>query len=327
MDPWSVNTLLFAFGGGIIGTVVGALFAFSFCGLIVLFGCLIVLLGGSDWILLQVGLGPIFGPHVGGFAAPVAAACYAAMRGTHPGGTEPKVAKDILSPLIGTSWDTILMGGVFGLVGHILFLLLVKIPVINMFDCVALAVAISAMLARFVFQKEAPWGNMESIRKHGYLKTDNYNISWCGWQSPPGRLFALGLGAGIFSVSLAMGAQEMLASLAARNAVQASKVGLFVTPLIMGWGVAVFSLFGLTLGTGSIQKFPLWHPQAIIAALAYMHFGSVAAGVVAGIGASFLQELLARMFYNHGSTHIDPPGCTIALGTFIVNVIHLASKL
>jgi hypothetical protein len=219
------------------------------------------------------------------------------------------------------------MGGVFGLVGHILFLLLVKIPVINMFDCVALAVAISAMLARFVFQKEAPWGNMESIRKHGYLKTDNYNISWCGWQSPPGRLFALGLGAGIFSVSLAMGAQEMLASLAARNAVQASKVGLFVTPLIMGWGVAVFSLFGLTLGTGSIQKFPLWHPQAIIAALAYMHFGSVAAGVVAGIGASFLQELLARMFYNHGSTHIDPPGCTIALGTFIVNVIHLASKL
>lgn len=37
--------------------------------------------------------------------------------------------------------------------------------------------------------------------------------------------------------------------------------------------------------------------------------------------AGALQELMARMFWKYGSNHIDPPACTIAIGTFIINIL------
>ena len=49
MEPWSFDTLLICFGGGIIGTALGGLFSFAICGLIVLAGCFMILSGGSDF--------------------------------------------------------------------------------------------------------------------------------------------------------------------------------------------------------------------------------------------------------------------------------------
>ena len=43
-------------------TTLGGLYAFVICALLVLLGCISVLGGGSDFMLLNVGLGPIFGP-------------------------------------------------------------------------------------------------------------------------------------------------------------------------------------------------------------------------------------------------------------------------
>jgi hypothetical protein len=40
-----------------------------------------------------------------------------------------------------------------------------------------------------------------------------------------------------------------------------------------------------------------------------------------GILYTLLQELMARLFYNHGSNHVDPPACAIATGTLVLNSI------
>lgn len=318
MEPWSFETLLICFGGGMVGAAFGGLWAFILCGFLVLSGCIVVLTGGGDFLLLQVGLGPIFGPQIG-FAGGVAAVSYAA-------GIKKNIAsesgKDILSPLVDTSWDVLVVGGIAAVITHIIINILVKIPVINMFDCIALGIALTFMLARLLFQKEMPWGNSASIKEHGWLKTNNYALSWVPWMSPPARLTVIGFGIGIMSSSFAMGTKGVLDPMVASGEVSATAA--FVVPLIIGWALAAISLIGLNFATGEIQKFPVWHCMAILSALAYLHFGSILLAGIVGILAAFLQELAARMFWNHGSDHIDPPAVAIAVGTFILNLIQKA---
>ena len=314
MEAWSLNTLFICFGGGIVGTALGGLFSFVACGFIVILGCAVVLTGGPDFILLQIGLGPGFGPHVGGFTAACVAGTYAAgVKKNHPGGA----GKDILSPLMESSWDVLLVGGIAALIGHAMLQLLIKIPVINMADCVALTVMILSLGARLLFQQEMPWGNMESIRKTGYLKP--CPDRWCPWNATWGRIVMLGLGVGLFSGAIAMGAQQLLEPLVEKGTV--SPTAAFIVPLITGWALGAISLVGLNFGTGQIQKFPITHCQAILGALSYLLFGSLAVSGIVGILAGALQELMARMFWNHGSNHVDPPACGIAIGTLLLNSV------
>lgn len=315
MEPWSFTTLLVTFGGGIAGAAFGGLWAIILCGFMVLGGCIVVMAGGSDFMLLQVGLGPVFGPHVGGFASGIAAACYAVgVKKNHPSGS----AKDILSPLVDTSWDVLIVGGLFAVFGHILIQVLGKIPVINQFDVMALDVVITNILARLIFIKEMPWGRADSIKEHGYMGTANYSISWAGWQSPPPRMIAQSLGLCILSGALAMGLKGQLAPLAAAGKI--SGAGAFVVPLIMGWAIAIINLVALMCANGALQKIPIFHCPALMTALAYLSCGSLVMAVIVGILAAFLQELVARMFYNHGSSHIDPPATAAAIGTFMINM-------
>ncbi|MBI5444770.1 MAG: hypothetical protein HY900_26590 [Deltaproteobacteria bacterium] len=316
MDPWNLNTLLICFGGGIVGAAFGGLFSFILCGFLILAGCGIVLAGGSDFVLLQVGLGPVFGPQIG-FCGGLAAASYAAgVRKNLVSGT----GKDILSPLVSTSWDVLLIGGVWAVFTYATQNVLVKIPVIGMFDCLALSIIVTTLVARLLFHREMPWGSKASIRQHGWLGTDNRRLSWVPWMAFPSRIAVIGLGTGILSGSLAMGAKQILDPLVSAGKV--SPTAAFVFPLIIGLSLAAISLTGLNFSSGEIQKFPVWHCQAILSALAFLHFGSLLASAVVGVGAGFLQELMARMFYNHGSDHIDPPATAIALGTFLLNVAH-----
>jgi len=323
MEPWGINTFLICFGGGIVGSALGGLFSFVLCGLIVLIGCAIIIGGGTDFILMQVGLGPVFGPHVGGFAAGIGAVTYAVrikknLRAPALG----LGAKDILSPLLDTSWDVLLVGGIFAVFGHVLLNVLVTIPFIKMADCIALTVALSAMVARLIFMAEAPWGRMDSIKEHGYFR---YSCQWITWMNIPSKEIVFGFGAGIFSAALAWWAKGLLDPMAAAGKISAT--GAFVVPLIICWSVAAISLVGLELGTltieaqGEIQKMPVWHCQAVLAALSFLLFGSFIIAGIVGVLAAFLQDYMARMFWNHGSNHIDPPACAIAVGTLILNVV------
>jgi len=150
MEPWSIITMLVAFGGGVFGAALGGLWSIFLCALLVLVGSVLVMAGGSDFLLFQIALGPVFGPHVGGFTAGLAAASYAAgYKKNHPN----QDAKDILSPLMDTSWDVLAIGGAFSVLGHILAQLLPKIPIINQFDILALDIVITIIIARFLFHK------------------------------------------------------------------------------------------------------------------------------------------------------------------------------
>jgi len=316
MEPWSATTLMMVFGGGIIGAAFGALWAVILCALIVFAGCLVVLAGGSDFMLLQVGLGPIFGPHVGGFGAGLYAAAYAAgVKKNHPNGA----AKDILSPLLDTSWDVLLVGGLFSLVAHALVQVEGKIPIINQTDMLACNLLILGIIARMLFLKEGPFGSQESIKKHGLLGTDNHALSWAPWQSPFSKLITLAIGVGALSVGLAYGTKTMCDPLVAAGKISA--VAGFVVPLIIGWAVGIINLIALMCATGSIQKVPLMHCQAIISALVFLLSGSVVVGVIAAVVAALVQELCARLFYNHASTHIDPPATAICFCTLAANLL------
>jgi len=324
MEPWSVNTLLICFGGGLLGASLGGLLAFVFCALIVLFGSVLVLSGGSDFLLLQVGIGPVFGPHAGGFASGVAAVTYAvAVKKNLAKPVLGLGAKDILSPLMDTSWDVLLVGGITAMVGHGLLQILVKIPVINMFDDIAMSVVLTAFLARLFFFREAPWGRSESIKECGYF---GYKCQWIPWMNVPSRQVIFGLAVGLFSGALVYCCKGVLDPMAAAGKITAA--GAFVVPLVMSWAIAGVSLIALELGTltidlqGEIQKVPVWHCQSILAALAYLYFGNILVAGIVGILATFLQDLMARMFWNHGSNHVDPPAAAIAVGTLILNVVH-----
>lgn len=322
MEAWSLATMILCFGGGIISASLGAILSFVFCGFFVLAGCICVMAGGSDFFLLQVGLGPIFGPHVGGFAAAVAASTYAdSIKGNHPAGA----AKDILAMLTETSWDVLLIGGIFAILGHVFQQLIAMTPVLNMTDTVALAVVASNTLARLVFQKESPFGDPKSIQDCGLLGHRNHEISWVPWMAPFSRSMPIGFGQGIFSTAMAMGAYAYLAPLAKAGEISAASA--FVAPLILGWVVGVFTFMPLLFGNSeSNLKVPILHGMGIISALAYLQFGTAmppAAALIMGglVGMAFavLQELAARMFYNHGSNHIDPPATAIAAGAFMIN--------
>jgi hypothetical protein len=148
METWNLTTLLTVFGGGIVGAAFGGLWSIIFVGIFVFVGCLIVIAGGSDFILLQVAFGPIFGPQAGGFVAGAAAVCYSVgIKKNHPTGS----AKDVLSPLIGTSWDVLMVGGIFALLGWVLQHVFAMIPIVDQFDCIALSVVATGLLARGLF--------------------------------------------------------------------------------------------------------------------------------------------------------------------------------
>lgn len=308
--------ILLAFTGGLFGASLGALWAFCLCGLVTMIGCAVILAGGSDFLLLQVGLGPIFGPQAGGFLAGVIAASYSAgLRGNHPTGS----GRDILAPLMGTSWDVLAVGGLGAVAGVLLVPALAAIPVIREFDHLGLAIILVTWAARLLCHREGPCGCRKSIKKHGLLGTDNYAISWIGWMSPPPLLIAIGAGMGGLAGGVAMFARNSLAPMAGAGLI--SPAGAATVPLIFCWGLSAMMLAGLQLGRDATQKVPVTHCMAVIGALSFLYTNSLVGAVAGGILGAFLQELCARLFINHGSNHLDPPAAGIALGVFILNIL------
>lgn len=314
-----MTTLLVCFGGGLLGAALGGLYAFILCGIMVFSGCLLVLVGGPDFMLFQIGLGPIFGPHVGGFTSGVVAVTYAeGIRKNAPGGEG--TGKDILSPLMNTSWDVLLVGGIWAVLAHVILQILVQIPIVKMWDCIALTVVIGCMLSRLFFQKVMPWGEAKSIKEHGYFGTDNGAIQWIPWEHDKySKLTIFALGVGLLSGGIALAFKDYFGPLVENNQVTAAAA--FVVPLIFVWSMAAISLIGLNFATGTIQQFPAWHHIAILSALAALLFGNIIVAGVVGIVAGYLGDVMARMFYNHGTNHVDPPACAITFGTFVLNAI------
>lgn len=116
-----------------------------------------------------------------------------------------------------------------------------------------------------------------------------------------------------------IGVRNYLASLVTNGVVSATAA--FVVPYILVWAIAIVGLIPLNLSTGSIQKVPIFHAIGLLASLTAIYTGSIVLAGIVGLLAAMLQELCARMFYNHGSNHLDPPAAAILFGTLILNLL------
>ncbi|MDR2573181.1 MAG: hypothetical protein LBC94_02355 [Desulfovibrio sp.] len=314
-DSSILNTVVLAFVGGLFGASLGGLWVFVLDALLVLLGCIVVLAGGSDFLLLQIALGPLFGPQSTFLGGSIAASYAAGIRKNHPGGS----GRDIISPLLDTSWDVLLVGGAGAVVCALLATAAPHIPVLNRTDTLAGPIIIVAIIGRFLFHREGPCGKLASIKKLGLLGTDDYKISWVPWMAQPSRLLIVGASVGGISGAVAMFCQQTLQPMVEAGRVAA--VTAHIVPYIFFWGVSGIMLTAMQLGKGATQKIPITHGMAVLGAAAYLSSHSLVIAILGGIFGAFLEELCARCFINHASDHVDPPAFAITLGVLAYSFI------
>ncbi|UMZ72682.1 hypothetical protein [Natranaerofaba carboxydovora] len=287
---FELNSVLAAFAGGVFGTSIGGLSAFLFCGFLILAGELIVIAGGPETFTTQIGLGPLFGPHVA-FAAATVAAAYAGKKGYLDTGV------DILTPLIKfKDWRILAVGGIFGIIGYLLgaFFTGLDLPT----DVLALTIVLLQISARLI------WGNTGIFGEFDTCKSDcdsrwKWDASeegcWVPAQRTIGLTIILGLGVGVASGYMV----------------------LMTDSVFIGFGFAGFLLILLqTIGVG-----PVTHHIALPAALATAATGSLIVGGVFGIIAAFAADLLSRAFTDWADTYIDPPACSILVVSTLVILV------
>ncbi len=270
----SLAGFLAAFGGGVLGSALGAVPAFVFVGFIGLIGVAVLASGGGTAILDHVAFGPIWAPSAGGFAAGVAAAAYAKTKGKLEAGN------DIITPIFGTgAADAVLVGGVFGIVGYVIVYFLNQIGSPGWTDTVALGVALSAIIVRLIWGKTGVTGSCPADKNR-----------YASLQSNPLMKIVMGLGAGLAAAYIAI-------SVGADN----------------GGATLIFCISAASLvflQTGF--SVPVTHQITLPAAYAAIASGSLVWGAVFGIAGAFFSDFIGCFLNEWGDTHIDPPACTIA---------------
>lgn len=281
-------TLAAAFGGGLFGAAMGGLPAFAFTGFTVLIGVALALAGVEYDFLGEVAFGPVFGPHVS-FAGGAAAAAYAYWR------NELEDGADIITPLAGLATaDVLLVGGVFGAGGYLLQIALV--PLVGSYlDVIAFVVFVSDLVARLIFGKTGMFGKVPEGSSQG-LFTPGEDSAWVEFQQGWLQSATLGLGTGLFSAYLAITILDFNPDLGG-------------AATVVGFGISAATLLFLALGL----SFPVTHHMTISAAYVAVAFDNLLLGTLAGIAGALVGEVISRVFYVHGDTHVDPPAGAIAV--------------
>ena len=306
---FDVLSLLLAAGGGFFAAAIGGLHAFIFTGFLALAGHAIMFAGGSSDFLGFAAFGPLFGPHIA-FAAGVAAVAYAARTSNEVGG------KDIGVPLIALERpDVLLVGAGFGMLGYIIQFGISKIPGFgSLTDSIALTVIISAFIVRLAFGRSSIFGNLPDGAGWGRFAPRD-DAAWVRWHEK----FVPNTVLGFFTGLLAAGVCIQLAKFYPQWGEQGAAYTLV-------FGLSAMSLFFLSLGL----SFPVTHHITIIGGLAALKFLPIVGGhpipamligAVGGMCSAWCAELFARLWHDHGNTHIDPPAAAIWPMTLIVNVL------
>jgi energy-converting hydrogenase Eha subunit A len=314
---FDVFSLLLAFGGGFFAAAIGGLHAFIFTGFLALAGHVLLFATGSSDFLGYTAFGPLFGPHIA-FAGAVAAVAYAGHmnRNVEVGGEVG--GKDIGVPLIQIERpDVLVVGGLFGMFGYVCQFLISKIPGFGgLTDSVALTVIISAFIARIAFGRSSIFGHLPEGAGWGRFAPRD-DAAWVRWHERFVPNTILGFVVGL----LAAGVCIKLAALYPEWGSNGSAYTLI-------FGLSAMSLLFLSLGL----SFPVTHHITIIGALAGLKFlpiignhpiPAMIIGGVAGMFSAWFAEFFARLWHDHGNTHIDPPAAAIWPMTLIVNGLAL----
>ncbi len=324
LDP---TIWLGAAAGGAFGAALGALPAFVFTGFLVIAG----VWGGPDAAMgagVDVGFGPVFGPHIS-FAGGAAAAAYAAKKGEVESGFDYHNAKDITVAL-GSKPDILAVGAAFGVFGIALEQVLRNLAIPT--DPIAFTVVASALLHRAVFGYSII--GVVSSKADGYMDMGPFEreemrepdeVPGDGEKSSEDRLAVEPWLPNMYKWSH-VASIGLVAGLA--GAYAAIQTG---SPFL-GFGISAASLLFLNLGIG---KIPVTHHMTLPAATAYLAtagtgFSPTAAILVAGffgfLGA-IIGEAFQRVFYAHGDTHVDPPAASIAITHTIIAILSILGIL
>lgn len=288
-----------AIGGGMIGAAIGGNWAFVMTGFSVFLGFGIAATTGSDIGLTYLAFGPVFGPHVC-FASGVAAHAYAGRKGL----LGEKKGKDIDTSPAGFGNPTMLwIGAVFGLGGYLVERCIRLIPWFGgNTDTVALTVFLSALVVRIVFGKTGIFNWTSQL-------TDKE--CWLRWQEKPSQWITIGVGASLMAGGVALTVAYLLPAVNPETAAvleansQALPFGISaitILMLILGFKIPVTHHITITAGLAAMVWFPVLGHNLILALVAAVVFGVMAAG---------LAEVAQRLMYARGDTHIDPPAASI----------------
>lgn len=272
-----------------MGAYMGALPAFILTGFIAIAGAVAAMSGGADMTVGFVAFGSYLGPHVA-FAGGVAAAAYAGKARKLGSGT------DILTSLNGLADPmTLLVGGIFGIIGFLLHHLLGGILHLNT-DLPGLTVVLSALIVRFMFGSGGLVGKAPQGEMREYFTAGNGLV--CN------VIVGLGVGTAAGFVYQAM----------ADAGASAAALGSFP---VLCFGIAAASLIFAQTGFAM----PSSHHIALISALAVVVSGNPLMGMIFGVLTSLFGDFVSKTFNSCCDTHIDPPAFTIFIFTFIVNVL------
>lgn len=326
--------LLASLAGGFVGAAIGGNFAFVLTGFNVLVAWGLFAGVGTTIGFDYLAFGPFAGPYVM-FAGGVAAAAYAWKKGYL------ESAKDINSPLAGLGkLDVLLVGALFGMFGYLFQIGVSYIPWFGKHtDSVAMTVVVSALIARVLFGSKTGSGSILNPEKYNNASGFMGKIAptpesqWLPWQEKFGYLVGLG---GFFG-AFAAGASIMLghyipgaAGLA--NSFPFAISAIIILFLIMGFNMPVQHHITNIGGLAGVMFLPViaganfdwngtwgsgdWTKAAI----------AILVGALFGILSGWLCEFFARVWYDRGTTHVDPPASAIwIMNTVVVGLAALLS--
>ncbi|TCK88033.1 hypothetical protein EDC19_2680 [Natranaerovirga hydrolytica] len=285
-----IFALIAAFGGGMLGAILGGLPAFILIGVFATIGGLMGMAGITEHAIGTFAFGSFLGPHIA-FASGVAAAAYAA--------NKRKVlenGKDILTPLNGTSdYSVLCVGGIFGVFGFLLQHLYGNILNLST-DIPALAVFTMAIVTRFAFGNTGLFGKYQGTEPRVWFSKGQkmlYNI-------------VLGGGIGIVISGVAI---SLINS-------GASAQTLAMYPIVC-FGFSAIHLIFVQMGFPS----PSTHHITLTSASAAVLSGNIFVGIITAILCTLLGDLASNVFNEHGDTHFDPPAATIFIAMFVINFL------
>lgn len=271
--------LFSAFGGGILGSAVGAFPAFLLCGVSIVAGGILSMIIGDQSFNQLVTWGPFLGPHVA-FAG---GAAYAAKQGKLNSG------RNIVIPMAGLKDPFILLiGGFFGVLGLVFAWGASQIPDLKgipMANPIALSIVVNTMIIRLVFDKTGLLGKSKGEKSRWLPDEPDTGFPW---YLSPALLIVLSIGI-CFPVAYISSIKPDTDSI------------LF--------GISVLALAFLVFGL----KVPIIFHLVLATQLGASASGNVWWGLTFGILTAFLTEIFACLFLFHGDTHIDPPAMALSV--------------
>lgn len=333
-----IFALIAALAGGAVGAAIGGNYAFVLTGFCVLASWGIFAATHSTIGFDYIAFGPFMGPNIA-FAGGVAGAAYARHKGYLEDGM------DVNSPLAGLGRpDILFVGAIMGAFGFIVQSGISLIPWFGSHtDSVALTVLISGIVSRVLWGGPA-FGRGSLTNSHLMDKTATSfpakikpgpNGRWLEWQEKPSQLLTIGSLFGLF----AGGVSLMLAAWVPGGAAVANTFAFGISAIIILFlitnrNMPVQHHVTNIAGLAAVQFYPIlmgkgfeWGPTTgwdnhawLMAAVALL----IAA--VFGILSALLAEGVARVFYDRGTTHIDPPaGAIWFMNTLVVGLALLLS--